>query len=168
MRAGFFQPALFAVFALIAGNGFCADDAVPSRDKFEHADYIVFAEVERIEAPPEVVIVKTLESFKRPPGAAAPARARVFLGQPDALAQPGTGARWVLFLRPQAGAAAGDGLVALLGSTVWLLVVANDNPARDWKLWLLSAISFVVLWRTKFHLLRLLGGGAVLGALGWV
>jgi chromate transporter len=59
-------------------------------------------------------------------------------------------------------------VVALLFATVWLLVVANDIPARDWKLWLLSAISFVVLWRTKFHLLWLLGGGAVLGGLGWV
>jgi len=59
-------------------------------------------------------------------------------------------------------------VIALLFATVWLLVSANDNPARDWKLWALSAISFVVLWRTKLHLLWLLGGGAVLGAFGWV
>jgi hypothetical protein len=70
MRADCCRPALPAVLAIAfadvsvrtAGTGFCADDAVRSRDSFEHADYIVFAEVERTEAAPEVVIAKTLES----------------------------------------------------------------------------------------------------------
>ncbi len=70
MRTDCCRPALPAVLAIAfadvsartACTGFCADDAVRSRDKFEHVDYIVFAEVERTEAAPEVVIVKTLES----------------------------------------------------------------------------------------------------------
>ena len=59
-------------------------------------------------------------------------------------------------------------VIALLFATVWVLVSANDVPARDWKLWALSAVSFVVLWRTKVHLLWLLGTGAVLGGFGLV
>jgi chromate transporter len=39
---------------------------------------------------------------------------------------------------------------------------------RDWRLWLVTVISALVVWRTKLHLLWLLGGGALLGALGWV
>ena len=59
-------------------------------------------------------------------------------------------------------------VIALLISTAWLLTVAHDQPAEDWRLWLLTLASAVVMWRTKIHILWLLGAGALLGWLGWV
>ncbi len=59
-------------------------------------------------------------------------------------------------------------VIALLIATGWLLIAAHDNPASDWRLWLLTAASALVVWRTKVHLLWLLGVGGLLGGLGWV
>ena len=59
-------------------------------------------------------------------------------------------------------------VIALLIATGWLLTVAHDQPARDWRLWLLTALATVVVWRTRLHLLWLIGAGAVLGAAGLV
>lgn len=59
-------------------------------------------------------------------------------------------------------------VIALLFSTGWLLTGSHDNPAKDWPLWLLSAVTMLVVWKTKTHILVLLAMGALLGALGWV
>ncbi|SDM38946.1 chromate transporter [Oryzisolibacter propanilivorax] len=59
-------------------------------------------------------------------------------------------------------------VVGLLLATAWILASAHDQAARDWPLWLLSAASALMVWRTRLHLLWLLGAGALLGALGWV
>ena len=59
-------------------------------------------------------------------------------------------------------------VVALLIATGWLLTAAHNQPARDWPLWLLTAITALIVWRTKLHLLWLIGAGAVLGMLGAV
>jgi chromate transporter len=59
-------------------------------------------------------------------------------------------------------------VIALLIATGWLLSAAHNVPARDWPLWLLTAGATVLVWRTKIHLLWLIGTGAVLGAFGWV
>jgi chromate transporter len=59
-------------------------------------------------------------------------------------------------------------VVALLIATGWLLTAAHDQPARDWPLWLLTAVTALIVWRTKLHLLWLIGAGAVLGMLGLV
>ncbi|UCU96170.1 chromate transporter [Hydrogenophaga taeniospiralis] len=59
-------------------------------------------------------------------------------------------------------------VVALLIATGWLLSAAHNQPSRDWPLWLLTACATVLVWRTKIHLLWLIGAGAVLGAFGWV
>jgi chromate transporter len=59
-------------------------------------------------------------------------------------------------------------VIALLIATGWILATTHHNPATDWKLWLLTAVTTVIVWRTKIHLLWLLGAGALLGALGWV
>ncbi|MCY7308463.1 MAG: chromate transporter [Rhodoferax sp.] len=59
-------------------------------------------------------------------------------------------------------------VIALLMSTGYLLCVAHDDWRSDWRLWLLTALTAVLVWRTRIHLLWLLGAGAVLGALGWV
>jgi chromate transporter len=59
-------------------------------------------------------------------------------------------------------------VIALLVSTGWLLTSVHSNAARDWPLWLLTAVSVLLVWRTKIHMLWLIGTGALLGALGWL
>jgi chromate transporter len=59
-------------------------------------------------------------------------------------------------------------VIALLIATGWILVAEHGNDHRQWPLWLLAALSALVVWRTRIHLLWLLGFGAVAGALGWV
>ena len=59
-------------------------------------------------------------------------------------------------------------VIALLLATAWLLTVSHNQPARDWPLYVLTALTTLVVWRTKLHMLWLIGLGALLGALGWV
>ena len=59
-------------------------------------------------------------------------------------------------------------VIALLVATGWLLSAAHNQPARDWPLWALTVVTTVLVWRTKLHMLWLIGAGALLGALGWV
>ena len=59
-------------------------------------------------------------------------------------------------------------VIALLIATGWVLTGAHTDTAHDWPLWLLTATSTLVVWRTRLHLLWLLGLGALLGALGLV
>ncbi|MGZ3236936.1 MAG: chromate transporter [Burkholderiaceae bacterium] len=54
-------------------------------------------------------------------------------------------------------------VIALLISTGWILAVGNDNPAEDWRLWLLTIFSALIIWRTKIHMLWLIAAGAILG-----
>lgn len=59
-------------------------------------------------------------------------------------------------------------VIALLIATGWILASAHRDPTRDWPLWLLTAAAALVIWRSKIHLLWLLGAGAILGILGLV
>ena len=59
-------------------------------------------------------------------------------------------------------------VIALLIATGWLLISANNNATKDWPLWLLGLVCMLLVWKTKIHLLWLLGVGALLGALGLV
>ncbi|WP_374412195.1 chromate transporter [Hydrogenophaga sp.] len=59
-------------------------------------------------------------------------------------------------------------VIALLIATGWLLSAAHDDPARDWRLWLLTAAATLLVWRTRLHLLWMIGAGAIAGAMGWV
>ena len=61
-----------------------------------------------------------------------------------------------------------DPMWRLLLVTGWLLSADHDQPTRDWRLWLLTAVATLIVWRTRIHLLWLIGAGAVLGAFGWV
>lgn len=54
-------------------------------------------------------------------------------------------------------------VIALLISIGWILTSDNDNPAKDWPLWLLTVASALIIWRTKIHILWLIAAGAVLG-----
>ena len=57
-------------------------------------------------------------------------------------------------------------VMALLIATGWLLTCQHDNPSLEWPLWAVTAVTTLVVWRTRTHLLILLTAGAVLGAWG--
>jgi len=59
-------------------------------------------------------------------------------------------------------------VVALLIATGWILANANGSSLRNWPVWLLTAATALIVWRTKTHLLWLLGAGALLGWYGLV
>jgi len=59
-------------------------------------------------------------------------------------------------------------VVALLIATGWILASTNGGSLEDWRVWLLTAAVTVIVWRTKIHLLWLLGAGALLGWFGFV
>lgn len=54
-------------------------------------------------------------------------------------------------------------VVALMLATAWILGSASGDPASDWRLWLLSVASGLVIWRTRLHILWMLAAGALLG-----
>ncbi|CAN7343290.1 chromate transporter [Massilia sp. LjRoot122] len=58
-------------------------------------------------------------------------------------------------------------VIGMLLATSWLLAGAGTEPS-GWPLWLLAALSCLIVWRTRLHLLWVLGAGALLGALGFV
>jgi chromate transporter len=55
-------------------------------------------------------------------------------------------------------------VIALMFATGWIL--SSGTPG--WRHVLVTVAATVVVWRTRVHLLFLIGLGAVLGALGWV
>ena len=55
-------------------------------------------------------------------------------------------------------------VMSLLVATGWLLTGHLDNYAQDWPMWLLAAVTTVIVWLTNTHLLILLSAGALLGA----
>jgi chromate transporter len=59
-------------------------------------------------------------------------------------------------------------VVALLVATGWVLTRNLGTSAAHWPLWLLAAVSAMVVWLTRLHLLWLLAAGGLMGALGLV
>lgn len=59
-------------------------------------------------------------------------------------------------------------VVALLIATGWVLTSSHGRLVDNWPLWLVTALSALIVWRTRVHLLWLLGAGALVGWLGWV
>lgn len=59
-------------------------------------------------------------------------------------------------------------VVALLVATGWILATGGNYAARHWPLWLVTGAAAFIVWRTRLHLLWLLGAGALLGWLGLV
>ena len=60
-------------------------------------------------------------------------------------------------------------VIGLLVATGWVLAGGNHaGNAPAWHLWLLSGVATFIVWRTRIHLLWLLGAGAALGAAGFV
>lgn len=59
-------------------------------------------------------------------------------------------------------------VIALLIATGWILAVSHGSALKNWPLWLLTALTTLLIWRTRLHLLWLLAAGGLLGWLGWV
>ena len=59
-------------------------------------------------------------------------------------------------------------VIALLIATSWILASSHGSELKNWPMWLLTGVSALLVWRTKLHLLWLLGAGALLGWVGWV
>ena len=59
-------------------------------------------------------------------------------------------------------------VVALLIATGWILAESNGPSLHHWPVWLLTAVTALIVWRTRMHLLWLLGTGALLGWFGVV
>ena len=58
-------------------------------------------------------------------------------------------------------------VIALLVATGWILATGSNYAVRDWPIWLIAIVSTFIVWRTKVHLLWLLGAGAAIGWMGW-
>ena len=58
-------------------------------------------------------------------------------------------------------------VIGLLIATAWILAAGNqqaNDATGHWRLWLISIISALMVWKTRLQMLWLLGAGA---ALGW-
>jgi chromate transporter len=59
-------------------------------------------------------------------------------------------------------------VIALLIATGWILATAHGYAWRNWPAWAVTAVTTLIVWRTRVHLLWLLGAGALLGWFGLV
>ena len=59
-------------------------------------------------------------------------------------------------------------VIALLIATGWLLTASHNNLQQAPLLWLLTVASALLVWKTRIHLLWLIGAGALAGYLGLV
>jgi chromate transporter len=59
-------------------------------------------------------------------------------------------------------------VIGILIATGVILATAQGTSLDHWPFWLLTAVTTLLVWRTRIHLLWLLGAGAVLGGVGWV
>ena len=59
-------------------------------------------------------------------------------------------------------------VIGILLATGVILATSQGTSPDHWPLWLLTTVTALLVWRTRIHLLWLLGAGAVLGGLGLV
>lgn len=59
-------------------------------------------------------------------------------------------------------------VVGLLIATGLILASASGKTLDHWPVWLLAGVTSVICWRTRLHILWLLGAGATLGWFGWI
>lgn len=59
-------------------------------------------------------------------------------------------------------------VIALLVATGWILSNGLGGLGERWHLWVVTGATALIVWRTKTHLLWLLGAGGLLGWFGWV
>jgi len=59
-------------------------------------------------------------------------------------------------------------LIALMFSTGWVLLPPMESSSTHMPGLLLTAVSAVLMWKTRIHVLWLLAVGAAMGLMGWV
>ncbi|MBA2674058.1 chromate transporter [Ramlibacter sp.] len=59
-------------------------------------------------------------------------------------------------------------VIGLLVATGWILATGSGYGLQHWPVWAIAIATALIVWRTRVHLLWLLGAGALLGAWGWV
>jgi chromate transporter len=59
-------------------------------------------------------------------------------------------------------------VIALLIATGWILASSQGSTWKNWPLWLLTAVTTLLVWRTRIHMLWLLAAGGLLGWFGWI
>ena len=59
-------------------------------------------------------------------------------------------------------------VIALLAATGWILAANHKAEDHHLALWAVTAVTTVVIWKTRIHILWLLGAGAVAGWMGWI
>lgn len=59
-------------------------------------------------------------------------------------------------------------VIGLLLATTWVLAQGHGGLDSAWPLWLATVVTMVLVWKTRLHLLWMLGAGALLGALGYM
>lgn len=59
-------------------------------------------------------------------------------------------------------------VIALLATTGWLLAGNNKGDVHHLALWAVSAVSCVLVWKTRIHLLWMLAAGAIAGWMDWI
>jgi chromate transporter len=59
-------------------------------------------------------------------------------------------------------------VVGLIMSTSLILATTTGHSLDNWSLWLMTAVTVLICWRTKLHILWLLTAGASIGWFGWV
>lgn len=59
-------------------------------------------------------------------------------------------------------------VIALLVATGWILAANHKADTHHLALWAVTAVSTLLVWKTKIHLLWLLGAGALAGWMGWI
>jgi chromate transporter len=59
-------------------------------------------------------------------------------------------------------------VIALLVATGWILAANHKADTHHLALWAVTAVSTLLVWKTRIHLLWLLGTGAIAGWMGWI
>ena len=62
----------------------------------------------------------------------------------------------------------GPVVIGLVLATGWILAETHRSITEDWPLWLLTAMTVLLILKTRIHILWLLAAGALLGWMGWV
>lgn len=59
-------------------------------------------------------------------------------------------------------------VVSAILATSWIISATNNDIAHDWRLWLCTLMTIILIWKTKIHILVLLLMGAILGGFGLI
>ncbi len=59
-------------------------------------------------------------------------------------------------------------VIALLAATGWILAANHKGDEHHLGLWAVSLVTCALVWKTRLHMLWMLGGGAIAGWMGWI